>query len=72
MDRHELMVCDVNEKKDPLVAFHGQWIHAYRENDAMKRARKMVCNMPFTLWLDHNPIDNLLICYIVYTTLNLI
>jgi hypothetical protein len=50
---HEPMVCDVNRKGYPLVAFHGQIIPAYRENDAMKRAREMVCNMPFTLWLDH-------------------
>lgn len=58
------------KKGNPLVAFHGQWTLAYRENDAMKRAREMVCNMPFTLWLDHNPIDNLIIYYIIYTTLD--
>jgi hypothetical protein len=67
---HEPMVCDVNKKKDLLVAFHGQWILAYKENDAVKRAREMVCNMPFTLWLDHYPIDSLIICYILYTTLD--
>jgi hypothetical protein len=67
---HEPMVCNVNKKGDSLVAFHGQWIPAYRENDAMKKAKEMVCNMPFTLWLDHNPIDSLIICYIIYTTLD--
>ncbi len=56
MNMPRLMVCDVQQKKDPLVSFHGQCVPIYGKGDVAKEASKVIHNILFASWLEHNPI----------------
>jgi hypothetical protein len=56
MNMPKLMVCDVQQKGDPLVSFHGQRVPIYGEGDVVKEASEVIHNILFASWLERNPI----------------
>jgi hypothetical protein len=53
MDMAEPMVQDVQQKRDPLVGFHGQHVLFYKEGDVAKEVSEVICNVLFASWLKH-------------------
>jgi len=49
----EPMVQDVQQKRDPLVGFHGQHVLFYKEGDVAKEVGEVICIVLFASWLEH-------------------
>ncbi len=56
MNMPKLMVCDFQQKGDPLVSFHGQCVRIYGKGDVAKEVSEVIHNILFASWLKHNPI----------------
>jgi hypothetical protein len=52
MDMPKLAVQDVQQKRDPLVGFHGQHVLVYEEGNVAKEVGEVICNVLFASWLE--------------------
>jgi hypothetical protein len=46
------MVQDVQQKRDPLVRFHGQHVLVYKKGNVAKEVGEVICNVLFASWLE--------------------